>query len=52
MLLSAIRKLPSSEGSAHNGKAIRKDIVAYFYEQVGLDKLRRILGRSFMIFTV
>lgn len=33
VLLSAIRKSPSSEGSAHDGKTIGKDLVTYTYEQ-------------------
>ncbi|KIM81710.1 hypothetical protein PILCRDRAFT_821059 [Piloderma croceum F 1598] len=33
VLLSAIRKSPPSEGPAHDGKTIGKDVVTYSYEQ-------------------
>ncbi len=34
VLLSAIRVSPPSEGPAHDGKIIGKDVVSYVYEQV------------------
>lgn len=34
VLLSAIRVSPPSEGPAHDGKTIGKDVVSYVYEQV------------------
>jgi leukotriene-A4 hydrolase len=36
VLLSAIRVSPLSEGPAHDGKAVGKDVVSYVYEQVWL----------------
>jgi leukotriene-A4 hydrolase len=34
VLLSAIRVSPPSEGPAHDGKIIGKDVVSYVYKQV------------------
>lgn len=36
VLLSAIRVSPPSEGLAHDGKTIGKDVVNYVYKQVWL----------------
>lgn len=34
VLMSAIRRSPPSDGPAHDGKEIGKDVVTYTYEQV------------------
>jgi leukotriene-A4 hydrolase len=34
VLLSAIRVSPPSEGPAHDGKIVGKDVVSYVYKQV------------------
>lgn len=34
VLLSAIRVSPPSEGPAHDGKIMGKDVVSYIYKQV------------------
>jgi leukotriene-A4 hydrolase len=49
VLLSAIRRSPSSEGPAHDGKAIGKDLVTYTYEQVSRMFLHTTTTNSHLI---